>query len=52
MIRERLQRSLNGYLAIDEVGSGIERFIVPSGLGDSVGPLGALAVAADRLLKT
>jgi fructokinase len=52
MIRQRLQRSLNGYLAIDEVGPGIDRFIVPSGLGAAVGPLGALAVAADRLLKT
>ncbi len=49
MIRERLQRSLNGYLAIDEVGPGIDRFIVPPALGDTVGPLGALAVAADRM---
>jgi fructokinase len=48
MIRERLQSSLNGYLAIDEVGAGIDHFIVPPGLGAAVGPLGALAVAADQ----
>jgi fructokinase len=48
MIRGRLQSSLNGYLDIEEVGPGIERFIVPSGLGAAVGPLGALAVAADQ----
>jgi fructokinase len=51
MIRSRLQSSLNGYIASDELGSGIERFIVPSALGPAVGPLGALAVAADRLTK-
>ena len=50
MIRERLHRSLNGYLDIDEVGPGIDRFIVPSALGTAVGPSGALAVAADELL--
>ncbi len=48
MIRARLQRSLNGYLDLDEVGAGIDGFIVPSALGAAVGPLGALAVAADQ----
>ncbi len=48
LIRTRLQRSLNGYLGIDEVGAGIDRFIVPAALGAAVGPLGALAVAADQ----
>jgi fructokinase len=52
MIRPRLQASLNGYMATDETGAGIERFIVPSALGLMVGPLGALAVAADQLLRT
>jgi fructokinase len=51
MIRSRLQSSLNGYIASDELGAGIERFIVPAALGLAVGPLGALAVAADRLAK-
>jgi fructokinase len=47
MIRARLQQSLNHYIATEELGAGIDRFIVPSGLGAAVGPLGALAVAAD-----
>jgi fructokinase len=51
MIRERLQRSLNGYVANDEVGRDIDRFIVPSVLGAAVGPLGALAVAAAKMVK-
>jgi fructokinase len=52
IIRERLRCSLNGYLAIDEVGAGIDRFIVPSGLGVAVGPLGALAIAADQQIRS
>jgi fructokinase len=51
MIRARLQRSLNGYVANDEVGCDIDRFIVPSALGAAVGPLGALAVAATKVVK-
>jgi fructokinase len=47
MIRERLQTSLNHYLGIEEVEAGIDRFIVPSGLGAAVGPSGALALAAE-----
>jgi len=52
MIRERLQSSLNHYVGTEELGAGIDRFIVPSGLGAAVGPLGALAVAADQLTRT
>jgi fructokinase len=52
MIRECLQRSLNGYIGTFEVGAGIDGFIVPSQLGPAVGPLGALAVAADLLIRT
>jgi fructokinase len=48
-IRKSLQHSLNGYVDTGEVGPQIDRFIVPSGLGPAVGPLGALAVAADQL---
>jgi fructokinase len=51
MIRLGLQRSLNGYLGTQEVGAGLDRFIVASDLGAAVGPLGALALAADRLLR-
>lgn len=49
MIREALQRSLNGYVDTAEVGRQIDRFIVPSGLGAAVGPLGALALAVEQL---
>jgi fructokinase len=52
MIRASLQHSLNGYVDTEEVGRQIDRFIVPSGLGAAVGPLGALAVAADQLLRS
>ena len=50
MIQQALRDSLNGYvdtLGLDGQG---ESFIVPSGLGAAVGPLGALAVAAEQLL--
>jgi fructokinase len=50
MIRQGLQHGLNGYVDTAELGAQINRFIVPSGLGAAVGPLGALAVAADQLL--
>jgi fructokinase len=46
-VRKHLTESLNGYLEIDTVEGGLESFIVPPGLGDLAGPLGALAVAAD-----
>jgi fructokinase len=48
MIRHSLQRSLNGYLGNRELGADIADFIVPSALGAAVGPLGALAVAAEQ----
>jgi fructokinase len=46
-VRQHLRRSLNGYLELDELGAGIDRYIVPPGLGALAGPLGALALAAD-----
>jgi fructokinase len=49
MIRRGLQHSLNGYVNTQEVGEQVDRFIVPSGLGAAVGPLGALAVAAAQM---
>ncbi len=45
-IRRSLELSLNGYLSIEEVGSGLDRYVVPPGLGPLAGPLGALAAAA------
>ncbi len=46
-VRRHLRESLNGYLELDELEAGIDRYIVPPGLGPLAGPLGALALAAD-----
>ena len=48
-IRCELTRSLNGYLEIEELQTGLDRYIVPPGLGVDAGPLGALAVAIQAL---
>jgi len=50
-MRRLLAESLNGYLDVHEVSSreGLERYLVPPGLGTGAGPLGALAVAADSM---
>lgn len=45
MIRDNVQRLLNGYLQVDEVGSQIGEYIVPPELGDRAGVLGAIALA-------
>jgi fructokinase len=53
MIRHSLQHSLNGYVDTQEVAEQVDRFVVPSGLGAAVGPLGALAVGgADAAVVT
>lgn len=44
-VRERAQHWLGGYLARDEVESGIDDYIVAPGLGDLSGVLGALRLA-------
>jgi fructokinase len=46
-VRRLLEESLNGYLDLEELTGGLERYIVPPGLGSIAGPLGALALAAD-----
>ncbi|MFI4865879.1 MAG: ROK family protein [Steroidobacterales bacterium] len=46
-IRYCLATSLNGYLDIPQVTSGLELYIGPPGLGTRAGPLGALALAVD-----
>jgi len=46
-IRKQLSASLNGFIDIAEVRTGLDTFIVPPGLGTGAGPCGALAVAAD-----
>ena len=46
-IQHELKRSLNGYVEAPELRQGLAQFIVPPGLGNMAGPLGALALAAD-----
>jgi fructokinase len=46
-IRQELERSLNGYVEVPELQRGLSQYVVPPGLGDMAGPLGALALAAD-----
>jgi fructokinase len=46
-IRGVLRSSLNGYLDLEELTSGLDRYIGPPALGSRAGPLGALALAAD-----
>jgi fructokinase len=48
-LRRELASSLNGYIAREELGVGIENYIASPGLGSRAGPLGALALAADAL---
>ncbi len=48
-LRRELALSLNGYVQRDELGAGIERFVMSPGLGTRAGPLGGLALAADVL---
>jgi fructokinase len=45
-VRRLLTQSLNGYLDLEELTGGVDRYVVPPGLGALAGPLGALALAA------
>ena len=46
-VRESFVKSINGYLDLEDLTGGTERYVVPPGLGALAGPLGALALAAD-----
>ncbi|MBS0388480.1 MAG: ROK family protein [Proteobacteria bacterium] len=46
-MRAHLAASLNDYLDIAELKTGLDRYLVPPGLGADAGPLGALAVAIE-----
>ncbi len=48
-MRRMLAESLNGYVRSDELTEGLDRYVVPPGLGAAAGALGALALAADVL---
>ena len=44
-IRSRVQSHLNGYVQADTIIHGIDRYIVPPGLGNKAGVLGAMGLA-------
>ena len=46
-IRQKVQKILNGYLKSDILLNNIDRYIVPPGLANRAGVLGAIALAAD-----
>ena len=48
-VRIQLLQSLNGYLKLEKLTGAIDTYAVPPGLGPRAGPLGALALAADRI---
>jgi fructokinase len=48
-VRRQLVESLNGYLQLDQLTGGIDTYVVSPGLGSQSGPLGALALAADKI---
>ena len=45
LVRQELRQTLNGYVQTPEILEGIERYVVPPGLGARSGILGALALA-------
>jgi fructokinase len=45
LIRAKVLESLNGYVQADAILKGIDQYIVPPGLGDRAGVLGAIALA-------
>lgn len=47
MIRQKTQQLLNGYIAAPVILEKIESYIVPPGLGNKAGVLGAIALAQD-----
>lgn len=46
-VRDQFVKSLNGYLDLEDLTGGIDRYLLPPGLGSLAGPLGSLALAAD-----
>ena len=47
LIRAELEDILNGYIRMPQLLEHLDQFVVPSGLGDRAGVLGALALAED-----
>ncbi len=52
MLRKRLSESLGGYGSLSAWAAGLDRRLIPPGLGDMAGPLGAIAVGQNALSDT
>ena len=50
MIRAEVQHILNGYVQAKELMADIDSYVVPPGLGDNAGILGALALGVEALM--
>ena len=48
-IRKYTAEFLNKYIQKDEVLTGLDNYIVPPGLGDNAGIVGAIALAVNEL---
>jgi fructokinase len=48
MIREKVVKLLNGYIASDSILEHIDQYIVPPGLGNQAGALGCIAIAQKK----
>jgi fructokinase len=46
-VRGQFVKTSNGYLDLEDLTGGVDRYVVPPGLGALAGPLGSLALAAD-----
>ncbi|QAY65296.1 ROK family protein [Paenibacillus protaetiae] len=49
LIRQEVQRTLNGYVNVPQLAGGIDSYIVPPGLGDNAGLSGAVALGINAL---
>ncbi|NOT60888.1 MAG: ROK family protein, partial [Acidobacteria bacterium] len=52
LVRNEVQRMVNGYLQIPQLGAAMEDYLVLPGLGDRAGVLGAIALAEQAYIKT
>lgn len=51
LIRNEVQKLLNGYVSHEALRSGVQQYIVPPGLGDNAGLCGALALGLEAYHK-
>ena len=51
LIRQKVQAALNGYVQSPVILEHIDQYIVPPGLGNRAGVLGAIALAEQQLTK-